>query len=95
VRAEGERRREEHRAEAGAAIARLRARGESLQTIAALADMSGAGVRAFLKHAPPQSVGASDTDAARPHALGGRGGIGEVGGIAQRAGICKEPRCFG
>jgi hypothetical protein len=67
----------------GAAIARLQARGESLQTIAALADMSVAEVRAFLKHAPPQSVSASDTDVARPHRLGGRGGIGEVGGMVE------------
>ena len=82
VRAEGDRRRQEHRAEAGAAIKRLQARGESLQTIAALAEMSVAEVRAFVKCAPAQRVSAPDAVTAGPHALGGGAEGGGVGGVA-------------
>lgn len=83
VRAEGQRRRQEHRAEAGAAITRLQARGEPLRTIAAVAEMSVAELRALLKHVPAQPVSAPDAGAARPHALGGGGAeSGGVGGLA-------------
>ncbi|MGO9104402.1 MAG: hypothetical protein ACLP9Y_35160 [Mycobacterium sp.] len=69
VRAEGQRRRQEHRVDAGAAITRLQARGESLQTIAMLAEMSVVEVRTLLKHAPPQSVSALDAETTGPQAL--------------------------
>jgi hypothetical protein len=62
VRAEGQRRRQENRTEAGAAITRSQARGGLLQTIAALAEMSVAELRALLKHTPPQPVSAPDTN---------------------------------
>lgn len=61
IRAEGQRRRQEHRIDAGAAITRLQARGESLQTIAVLAEMNVAQVRALLKHAPSQPLHAPDS----------------------------------
>lgn len=51
IRAEGQRRRAEHRAKAAAAIGRLQQRGESLQSIAALAEVSVAELRAVLKDA--------------------------------------------
>ena len=52
VRAEANRKRVDHRAEAAAAIARMQQRGETLATIA---ELTGAGVgeiRALLRHAP-------------------------------------------
>jgi hypothetical protein len=51
VRAEGQRRRQEHRVDAGAAITRLQARGESLQTIAVLAEIPVARARSEHAHA--------------------------------------------
>lgn len=79
VRAEGDRRRQEQRAESGAAITRLQGRGESLQTIAALSDMSVAELRALLKYAPAEPVSARETGG--PHMRGG-GARSGVGGIA-------------
>lgn len=51
VSAEASRRRDEHRAAAAAAIARIRARGESIATIARLAETAVSEVRAYLKFA--------------------------------------------
>jgi hypothetical protein len=51
VSAEASRRRDEHREAAAAAIARIRARGESIAAIARLADTTVSDVRAYLKFA--------------------------------------------
>jgi len=51
VSAEASRRRDEHRAAAAAAIARIRARGESIAAIARLAETTVRDVRAYLKFA--------------------------------------------
>jgi hypothetical protein len=52
VRAEANRRRADHRAEAGAAVARMQRRGETLATIAELAGAGVGGIRAMLRYAP-------------------------------------------
>jgi len=51
VSAEASRRRDEHRVAAAAAIARIRARGESLAAIARLAETTVSDVRAYVKFA--------------------------------------------
>jgi hypothetical protein len=51
VSAEASRRRDEHRAAAAVAIARIRARGESIAAIARLAETTVSDVRAYLKFA--------------------------------------------
>ena len=50
---EADRRRDEHRAEAAVALARLRARGGSIPTIAKLANVSEREVRKYLKASAP------------------------------------------
>ncbi|MGV7254585.1 hypothetical protein PJI20_10110 [Mycobacterium kansasii] len=57
VRAEAERRREEHRSSAAAAMARIRKRGETIAAIAALADSSESEVRGYLKRANARGDG--------------------------------------
>ena len=52
VRAEANRKRVDHRAEAAAAIARMQQRGETLATIAELTGASVGEIRALLRHAP-------------------------------------------
>jgi hypothetical protein len=52
VRAEANRRRADHRAEAGAAVARMQRRGETLATIAELAGAGVGEIRAMLRYAP-------------------------------------------
>jgi len=52
VRAEANRRRADHRAEAGAAVARMQRRGETLATIAELAGVGVGEIRAMLRYAP-------------------------------------------
>jgi hypothetical protein len=56
VSAEASRRRDEHRAAAAAAIARIRARGESIAAIARLAETTVGDVRAYLKFAAPRGA---------------------------------------
>jgi len=51
VSAEASRRRDEHREVAAAAVARIRARGESIAAIAQLAETTVSDVRAYLKFA--------------------------------------------
>lgn len=73
VRTEAGKRRADNRAEAGAAIARMQRRGETLTTIAELTGVGVGEVRAMLRHAPraekPTASGGS-------HALGRGGGVG-------------------
>ena len=71
IRAEGERRRHEHRQEGAAAVSRMLDRGETLTAIAELAGVKVSEVRAVLKSAgaqpvaPPDALGAASaaTDA--------------------------------
>ena len=58
VQAEAERRRDEHRMAAAAAVVRMQRRGESVSRIAELADTTLAEVRALLKFAPDAGTGA-------------------------------------
>jgi hypothetical protein len=69
IRAEGERRRHEHRQAGAAAVARMQARGETLAAIAELAGVKVSEVRAVLKSASAQPVAA-------PDALGAAGRAG-------------------
>jgi hypothetical protein len=65
IRAEGERRRHEHRQEGAAAVSRMLDRGESLAAIAKLAGVKVSEVRAVLKSAGARPVVAPDTRGAR------------------------------
>lgn len=67
IRAEGDRRRHEHRQEGAAAVSRMLDRGETLTAIAELAGVKVSEVRAVLKSAVAQPV-------APPDALGAPGG---------------------
>jgi hypothetical protein len=69
VRAEGERRRHEHRRAGAASVSRMLDRGETLTAIAELAGVKVSELRAVLKSAGAQAVAAGD--AAR--LVGGRG----------------------
>jgi hypothetical protein len=60
IRAEGERRRHEHRLAGAAAVSRMRARGETLAAIAVLAGVKVSDVRTVLKSTGAQSVAPSD-----------------------------------
>ena len=84
IRAEGERRRHEHRQEGAAAVSRMLDRGETLTAIAELAGVKVSEVRAVLKSAGAQPVapprrgpgrasaaGATVGDAVRPVGVGG------------------------
>jgi hypothetical protein len=65
IRAEGERRRHEHRRAGAAAVSRMLDRGETLTAIAELAGVKVSEVRAVLKSAGTQPVVAPDTRGAR------------------------------
>ena len=73
IRAEGERRRHEHRQAGAAAVARMQGRGESLTAVAELAGVKVGEVRAVLKAADVQA-------AARPEALGAQDGAAQAAG---------------
>jgi hypothetical protein len=60
IRAEGERRRHEHRQAGAAAVFRMQGRGETLTAIAELAGVKVSDVRAVLKSAGAQPVAAPD-----------------------------------
>jgi len=60
IRAEGERRRHEHRQQGAAAVSRMLDRGETLTAIAELAGVKVSEVRAVLKSAGAQPVAAPD-----------------------------------
>ncbi|MEB3980214.1 hypothetical protein OQ968_02925 [Mycobacterium sp. 663a-19] len=64
IRAEGERRRHEHRQEGAAAVSRMLDRGETLTAIAELAGVKVSVVRAMLKSAGAQPVAPPDALAA-------------------------------
>ena len=76
IRAEGERRRHEHRRVGAAAISRMQARGETLAAIAELAGVKVSEVRAVLKSAGAQTV-------APPDALGALSAATDVPQSAQ------------
>src|SRR5271156_2942593 len=65
IRAEGERRRHEHRQEGAAAVKRMLDRGETLTAIAELAGVKVSEVRAVLKSAGGQPGGGPGTTRAR------------------------------
>ena len=67
IRAEGERRRHEHRQEGAAAVARMQARGETLAAIGELAGVKVSDVRTVLK-----ADARADRDAASPAASAAR-----------------------
>src|SRR5277367_4674664 len=69
IRAEGERRRHEHRQGGAAAVSRMQARGETLAAIADLAGVKVSDVRMVLKSTSAQPVAA-------PDALGAAGSAG-------------------
>jgi hypothetical protein len=72
VRTEAGKRRADHRAEAGAAIAHMQRRGETLTTIAELTGVGVGEIRAMLRHAPKDD---KPTASGSSHGLGpGRGG---------------------
>ena len=72
IRAEGERRRHEHRQQGAAAVSRMLDRGETLTAIAELAGVKVSEVRAVLKSAgaqpvaPPDALGAASAAADAP-----------------------------
>jgi hypothetical protein len=84
IRAEGERRRHEHRQAGAAAVSRMQDRGETLTAIAELVGVKVSDVRAVLKSAGAQPVVAPDTrggasDAASAAADSrGRGALGDA-----------------
>ncbi len=61
IRAEGERRRHEHRQVGAAAVSRMQARGEALAAIADLAGVKVSHVRTVLKSTNAQPLAAPDT----------------------------------
>jgi hypothetical protein len=87
IRAEGERRRHEHRRVGAGAVTRMLDRGETLTAIAELAGVKASEVRAVLKSASAQPVvapdtrgargGASDAASAAPDSRG-RGALGDA-----------------
>ena len=76
IRAEGERRRHEHRQAGAAAVSRMLDRGETLTAIAELAGVKVSDVRAVLKStgaqpvAAPDALGAADSASAAPDSRG-------------------------
>lgn len=69
-----------HRAKAGAAVARMQGRGETLTTIATKHDVGIGIVRAMARHAPKPEKPVQRNGS---HALGGGGETGaETGGVA-------------
>jgi DNA-directed RNA polymerase specialized sigma24 family protein len=73
---DADRRRDEHRSEGAAAIARIKGRGESIASIAALANISESEVRSYLK-AATQALGGEQ---AEEHG-GGSAPIGDAGDV--------------
>jgi hypothetical protein len=83
VRVEANKRRGDYRAEAGAAVARMQHRGETLATIAELAGVGVGEIRAMLRYAPKTE---NDTAGGISGALGGdAGSAGQVAGGATAA----------
>jgi hypothetical protein len=82
IRAEGERRRHEHRQEGAAAVSRMVDRGEPLTTIAELAGVKVSEVRAVLKSARAQPVAPPDALGAPGDATKRAAGALGVGGSA-------------
>jgi hypothetical protein len=80
IRAEGERRRHEHRQIGAAAVARMQSRGETLAAIAELAGVKVSDVRLVLKSAGAQSV-------ASPDALRAPGGAAPDDPASQALGV--------
>lgn len=83
IRAEGERRRHEHRLVGAAAAARMQSRGETLAAIAELAGVKVSDVRAVLKSAGAQSVAPTD-------ALGAAGGAADGARAAPANGVAPD-----
>src|SRR5271155_5320893 len=79
IRAEGERRRHEHRQAVAGAVSRMQARGETLAAIAELAGVKVSDVRIVLKSTSAQPV-------APPDALGAPSGAAGSAGIAPENG---------
>ncbi len=73
IRAEGERRRHEHRQAGATAVTRLQGRGESLTAIAELARVKVGEVRAVLKAADAQAASRADALGAEASAARGAG----------------------
>jgi hypothetical protein len=92
IRAEGQRRRHEHRQVGAAAVARMLDRGETLTAIADLADVKVSDVRAVLKSigvqpvATPDALGAPNAPSVSPHD-GGPGAALALGASARRIGF--------
>ena len=94
IRAEGERRRHEHRQQGAAAVSRMLDRGETLTAIADLAGVKVSGVRAVLKSAgaqpvvAPDALGAPSAASDAPHSAPEGAAVGDaalgasVGGTA-------------
>jgi len=84
IRAEGERRRHEHRQAGATAVARMQGRGESLTAIAELAGVKVGEVRAGLKSADAQAAPRADALGAEGSAArgAGEGAVPEAGGGA-------------
>ena len=92
IRAEGERRRHEHRQAGAAAVSRMLDRGETLAAIAELAGVKVSDVRAVLKSAGAQTVAPPDALGAPSGAAGSAGAAAENGasgadGASQTLGV--------
>jgi hypothetical protein len=86
IRAEGQRRRHEHRQVGAAAVSRMRSRGETVAAIAELAGVKVSDVRMVLKSTSAQSVATLD-------ALGApRGADDNAGGTALNGAVCAATR---
>lgn len=99
VAVEADRKRAEHHAVAAAAVARMRSRGESIKTIALLADLSEGHVRKYLRderHVAPVPMDASSSGDGAAGALSdvARDGALEAGADIGRssAGAARDPR---
>jgi hypothetical protein len=89
IRAEGERRRHEHRQAGAAAVARMQARGETLGAIAELAGVKVGDVRMVLKSTSAQPVAPPDALGA-PSGAAGSAGSAPENGAAGSAGSAPE-----
>jgi hypothetical protein len=87
IRAEGERRRHEHRQAGATAVARMQGRGESLSAIAELAGVKVGEVRAVLKAADAQAAPRADALGAEGSAArgAGEGAVPEANGATDAA----------
>jgi hypothetical protein len=81
IRAEGERRRHEHRQVGVAAVARMQARGETLAAIAELAGVKVSDMRTVLRSTSAQSVAPPDALGAPSGAAGSAGSAPENGTV--------------